>query len=126
MANSKLSRMARIRAFCTTETYQQALNALKAESFQVPARDISLGEYRSIKHGGNSLVRECPWCGLEGLVDTRDDLLPFHLGPDAVWFCFVCQAVGAADEVVDCSSCGTPTTETDMELCDNCVSWKMG
>lgn len=83
MANSKLQGMARIRAYCTGESYQKALSALAEGGGNAPhSRGAQVQQdvaYREVR-GGNSLFRTCPECDLDTFLDTRDELLPKHLG----------------------------------------------
>ncbi|MGR7000769.1 hypothetical protein ACU686_26415 [Yinghuangia aomiensis] len=123
MAREKLTRMARIRAFCTGESHQEALEALRAQDTRPPA--LADVDWHEVAQGGERLVRVCPECDLEGFVDTRHWLLRNQPSFDDTWFCFICQFAADEDEVVDCMACGAPTTDVELQVCPDCIAWKM-
>ncbi|GAB7188964.1 hypothetical protein ATKI12_8795 [Kitasatospora sp. Ki12] len=125
MADNKQQRMAQIRAFCTTESYQQALAAIRRGGTWRPlevSAELNDASGWDIRMGGDGLLRTCPECAIDTLADTRHEVMPKSLGPGDAWFCFTCLFTAADSELGDCQSCGQPTTDTELSVCAGCVN----
>ncbi|MFJ9460908.1 hypothetical protein ACIRST_38295 [Kitasatospora sp. NPDC101447] len=128
MARDKQQRMAKIRSFCTTESHQQSLAAVRGGGTWRPltiSAELNDASGWDIRMGGDGLLRTCPECDADTFVDTRHEVMPKSLGPGDAWFCFTCLFTAADRELDDCQFCGQPTTGTELSVCGRCVSeWK--
>ncbi|WP_369185847.1 hypothetical protein [Streptomyces sp. Y1] len=125
MADSKQQRIAKILAFCTGKSYQQALAAIRGDGTWHPltiSAELDDASGWDIRMGGDGLLRTCPECGLDAFVDTRHEAMPKSLGPGTAWFCFACLFTAADNELDHCQSCGQLTTDTELAVCAGCVS----
>jgi hypothetical protein len=122
MSNTLEQRAARIRAFCTGESYQSAVEALRAG---LPAhgrsREFNDAEFANVKDGGESLLQTCPSCGGETLADTREEAFPKHLADHMCWFCISCAFAAGPEDVTDCLRCGQLTSDVKTAVCPTCV-----
>lgn len=78
--------------------------------------ELGISAYRCEKDGGEFPVYDCPECGHDQLVyDAEED--KYH--------CFHCSEDFAGDALIHCSCCNTVTYKNEIELCPNCIEYKM-